>query len=86
MPPRQALGAWLESRDDFSELSLNETGSDFIRCQFRAATGTDPRSAVFEEAKKQGWPLRELRQEIPTLEDIFVHFTRNRKAPKGGME
>ncbi|MFH1747044.1 MAG: ATP-binding cassette domain-containing protein [Planctomycetota bacterium] len=36
------------------------------------AAGTDVREAVAKLAAEKGWPLRELRRDIATLEDFFV--------------
>ncbi len=45
--------------------------------RFRIECGTeDIRPLVFEAAARDGWTLRELRQEKQSLEDIFVALTR----------
>ncbi len=36
------------------------------------STKTDQREEIFKLAAQRGWPLRELRREIATLEDFFV--------------
>lgn len=40
----------------------------------RTAEGSDVRAALFELARAQGWPLRELRRDVRTLESVFAHL------------
>lgn len=40
----------------------------------RTAEGADVRAALFELARAQGWPLRELRRDVRTLESVFAHL------------
>jgi ABC-2 type transport system ATP-binding protein len=35
----------------------------------------DPRSAIAAEAARHGWPMRELRRQLATLEEFFVQIT-----------
>ena len=37
----------------------------------RAASGADLRPAIYDLAREQGWPLRELRRDVRTLETVF---------------
>jgi len=45
------------------------------------ATRRDVREEIFKLATDKGWPLRELRREIPTLEDFFVKIVAGTTEP-----
>jgi ABC-2 type transport system ATP-binding protein len=51
---------------------------DFFRCTLKARAGADLRGWVYELARANDWPLRELTRTQPSLEDVFVHMTRAR--------
>lgn len=50
-------------------------GGEPGRYRLECTQGADPREAVFETAKAQGWVMLELAQERASLEDIFVRLT-----------
>lgn len=45
-------------------------------CELRVAAESDPRVELATLAARRGWPLRELRADQASLEDIFVSLTR----------
>ncbi len=49
---------------------------DFLRCALTPRDGEDLRPRISALARARGWPLRELTRDRHTLEDIFVHITR----------
>lgn len=49
--------------------------------RIRAAQGVDVRPALFELARAQAWPVRELRRDIRTLESVFAELAQS--AEKG---
>ena len=48
---------------------------DWLRLELQAEAQAGVREAVFGQAVRQGWTLRELRREQASLEDIFVRLT-----------
>ena len=52
----------------------------YVRCQFADAKSADAREKIFASANERGWLLRELSQQAPSLEDLFVNLTHR----KGG--
>lgn len=42
------------------------------------ATKSDLREAIYQLSTQRGWPIRELRREIATLEDFFVKIVANK--------
>ena len=50
------------------------------RCDLEIKPGADVREEVFQRAVRNGWILRELRTEQPSLEDIFVRLTAKEEA------
>lgn len=46
------------------------------RLHLLSEAGSDVREAVGQCAQQQGWPLRSLYRDEPTLEDVFVEMTR----------
>ncbi len=47
----------------------------WARLAVTPASGQDPRTEIFKTVVGQGWQLREIRREVPTLEDFFVQAT-----------
>lgn len=70
--PRAALEAALHLLDGLSSLNITEHDG-WLRCELTAAT--DLREAIYDEASRSRWPLRELRREKKSLEEIFVSLT-----------
>lgn len=57
---------------------LGPEGNDHLRYRVRAAAGVDPGTLaeeLFALAAARGWPLRELRPEAASLEDVFRELT-----------
>ncbi|HMP77040.1 MAG TPA: ATP-binding cassette domain-containing protein [Kiritimatiellia bacterium] len=74
--PREAIEPALRALPGVSELTV-EAGGDWGRYTLRAARDPDLRPELSALAARQGWALRELRQEAATLEDVFVNLTRS---------
>ena len=55
--------------------SRADTGSPWIVFELGVHTGADVREEVGRRMVRNGWALRELRTEQPSLEDIFVRLT-----------
>lgn len=70
--PRAALEAALHLLDGLSSLNITEHDG-WLRCELTAAT--DLREAIYDEASRSRWPLRELRRDKKSLEEIFVSLT-----------
>ncbi|MDP8248278.1 MAG: ATP-binding cassette domain-containing protein [Candidatus Tritonobacter lacicola] len=64
----------LEREDSFNLFRVTSRGN------------TDVREGIFNAAVSKGWAMRELRLEIVSLEDIFVHITTNEAAPEPGED
>ena len=50
--------------------AVEETAGDWVT--LRVTASDDVRPAIAQLAAQRGWPLRELRREVATLEDFFV--------------
>ena len=46
----------------------------------RAAAGEDPREALYAQAVREGWPVRELSRSPVTLEQVFAEVTHSEEA------
>ncbi|MBU4459398.1 MAG: ABC transporter ATP-binding protein [Verrucomicrobia bacterium] len=53
--------------------------------RFEAAGDDDPRPAVAAAAARRGWPLRELRREEQSLEEIFLAVTGHEARAEGAL-
>lgn len=62
------------SVSELAGVSAVEAKSDAGWVQLAISAEGDPRSALAKLAAQRQWPLRELRREIATLEDFFVHI------------
>lgn len=64
---------------DLEALDVTVIDEDFVRASFTPRNGHDLRPHIFEQVVHHGWKLRELTRSRHSLEDIFVHLTKNRK-------
>lgn len=64
---------------DLEALDVTVIDEDFVRASFTPRNGHDLRPLIFEHVVQHGWKLRELTRSRHSLEDIFVHLTKNRK-------
>ncbi len=72
----------VEAFRDFPELEALDVvvvDDDFVRVSFTPRNGADLRTPIYDQVVQQGWRLRELTRSRHSLEDIFVHLTKNRK-------
>lgn len=73
--PADEVRRELEALPDVRGVRPDEEDGPWRRYLIEGEHGTDVRPAVFELAARNRWPLRELRQERSTLEEIFVSLT-----------
>ncbi|MDG1890258.1 MAG: ATP-binding cassette domain-containing protein [Verrucomicrobiota bacterium] len=73
--PWEALSHALEAMPAVAEFRIEDIGHGFLKCRLTSKEGIDLRPLLFEEAKHRGWALRELTQQKPSLEDLFVQLT-----------
>ena len=63
-------------RDVPGVLQVRRDGAaPFERFELQVEPDADVREEVFRRVVRNGWTLRELRREQPSLEDIFVRLT-----------
>jgi ABC-2 type transport system ATP-binding protein len=76
------VDAVVEAFRDFPELEALDVAvvdDDFVRVSFTPRNGADLRTPIYDQVVQQGWRLRELTRSRHSLEDIFIHLTKNRK-------
>lgn len=74
-----------EAFRDFPELEsldVEVVDGEYVRACFTPRNGHDLRFPIFEQVRQRGWALRELTRSRHSLEDIFIHLTKNRKEEK----
>ena len=64
---------------EIERLDLSPASGDYQRVALTPRNGSDLRPLVFDLVRDNGWTLRELTRSRHSLEDIFVHLTKNRK-------
>lgn len=74
--PADALAACWEDMADVEHFDVAPAEGDYQRCALTARPGVDLRPQVFALVRERGWLLRELSRSRHSLEDIFVHVTR----------
>lgn len=60
-----------------------ESQDGWTRLSIEANEGSDVREPLFQLSSSKGWPLRELRREVASLEDFFVKITAEQRAAAG---
>ena len=73
--PWEPLSEALHSMDSVADFDIQDLGEGFLRCKMHSKDGNDLRPMLFEMIKQKGWSLRELTQDQPSLEDLFVQLT-----------
>ncbi len=66
----------LESLSSVKEISGTKKMNGRTRVSLKVGAEADPRSEIFELAKRKGWVLWELHQEAANLGDLFTELTR----------
>ena len=83
--PWEPLSEALRSLDSVADFNIQDLSEGFLRCKMHSKDGNDLRPMLFEMIKQKGWSLRELTQDQPSLEDLFVQLTHvgrvNREEP-----
>ncbi len=64
----------LEGLTGVRKVHLESTEGPWQRYQLRVEAQHDLRDAVSELARAQGWQVRELHRQLPSLEDVFVEL------------
>lgn len=77
--PQAALVEAFQDLPDLEELDIQPGEGVYQRLALIPRDGVDLRPAVFEVVLAHGWTLRELTRRHHSLEDIFVHLTRNKQ-------
>ena len=62
-------------------VTREEVGDGWVRVTATPAVGADAREALFAVVAQRGWQLREMRLEVPTLEELWVQVTAGDAAP-----
>ena len=62
------------------ELSAN---NGWVKVSVQPKPDADVREDIFNLSTEKGWPMRELRREVATLEDFFVKVTAEQQRPVG---
>jgi ABC-2 type transport system ATP-binding protein len=81
LAPVDAARAELAPLAAEGRLSVEPAG-EWTEVRFEAAGEEDPRPEVAAAAARRGWPLRELRREAQSLEEVFLTLTGG-QAPRG---
>ena len=74
--PLEALNDCWRDHPEVERWDIAPAEGDWFRVSLTPKDGADLRPLVFEEVRERGWPLRELTRRRHSLEDIFVHLTR----------
>lgn len=75
--PQMDLQRKLEDLPNVTEVSAEDAGNGWLRCEIRCAKGGETLSErVFDTVVASSWKLGELRTEGATLEDVFAELTR----------
>ena len=70
-----AVASQLDKIRGVKKVSDKSTSGDWTSFTLKIESNTDVRQQIFETALAEKWTLRELTQQIPSLEDVFVHLT-----------
>jgi len=57
------------------EVRRETVGAGWLRLAVQPAGGADPREALHAVVAQRGWRLREMRREVPSLEELYVRIT-----------
>ena len=74
-----------EAMPEVEHFNISPAEGDFFRCALTPRAGVDLRPLVFQQVCARGWNLRELTHSRHSLEDIFVHLTREDKESEEGL-
>jgi ABC-2 type transport system ATP-binding protein len=74
--PSADLRTAFDELPEIERFDLSPAEGDFQRCALTPANGADLRPLIYDLARQNGWPLRELTRSRYSLEDIFMRVTR----------
>ncbi len=74
--PEAALRAAWDLQPDVEQFDVAPAEGAYFRCALTARDGRDLRPVVFQMARENNWPLRELTRSRHSLEDVYVQVTR----------
>lgn len=81
--PVEAVMEAFRDLPELESLDVSIIDNDFVRASFTPQNGHDLRPMIFEQVVQRGWSLRELTRSRHSLEDIFIHLTKNRREDVG---
>jgi ABC-2 type transport system ATP-binding protein len=81
-PVTELRSCW-EQMPEIEYFDIAPSEGEYLRCALTPRPGLDLRPLVFEQVRIRGWNLRELSRARHSLEDIFVHITRNDREEGG---
>ncbi len=70
-----AVASRLATIPGVKKVADSSTTGEWASFTLKVESNTDIREDVFKAALAEKWTLRELTQQIPSLEDVFVHLT-----------
>jgi ABC-2 type transport system ATP-binding protein len=74
--PEAALRAVWENLPEVEHYDITLTAAGYFRCALTPRDGKDLRPLIFDLTRQNGWTLRELTRNRPSLEDIYVQVTK----------
>ena len=78
--PGQSLKEAWRDTPEIERWDISPMDGTWSRVSLTPKNGFDLRPLVFEVVREHGWDLRELGRSRHSLEDIFIHLTRGKKA------
>ena len=83
---RAAFRGTVPARDVLAALPgvitvVEDAGEAGTSVRLECALDADPSEAIFQTAVSKGWVLRELRRDVPSLEEVFVRLTQHQDLP-----
>jgi ABC-2 type transport system ATP-binding protein len=74
--PANEVGERLRTVPGVESVRWQVIDNHYVRVEAQPQPGADPREGIYRAVADRKWTLRELRRSRTTLEDIFVHVTR----------
>jgi ABC-2 type transport system ATP-binding protein len=73
--PQARLHELLSRIPEIETFDITHVDGAFLRCALTPGVEVDLRPALFQLARENGWPLRELTRSRHSLEDIYIQIT-----------
>ena len=81
--PRDQLHECWNQVPEIEHYDITPCDGEYFRCALTPRDGLDLRPYIFEVARVNGWPMRELTRNRHSLEDIYVQVTRPEEEDEG---